>query len=82
MIMDFLQDFKTNEFSSGSAHICYNRDLKKWVPIESISKMIGHTKLTTIMVYAKVVKQKLSMDMALLQSKFDKIKHNEKMKAV
>lgn len=56
--------------------------LSNGVPIESISKMLGHTKLTTTMVYAKVVKQKLSMDMALLQSKFDKIKHNEKLKAV
>jgi len=42
------------------------------VPIESISKMLGHSKLTTTMIYAKVVKTKISMDMALLQSKLDK----------
>jgi site-specific recombinase XerD len=56
--------------------------LSNGVPIESISKMLGHTKLTTTMVYAKVVKQKLSMDMALLQSKFNKVKQNGKLKAV
>lgn len=42
------------------------------VPIESISKMLGHTKLTTTMVYAKVVKKKLSMDMSLLKDKLNK----------
>lgn len=42
------------------------------IPIESISKMLGHTKLTTTMLYAKVVKTKLSMYMALLQSKLNK----------
>lgn len=45
------------------------------VPIESISKMLGHTKLTTTMIYAKVVKTKISMDMALLQSKLDRSKN-------
>ena len=47
------------------------------VPIESISKMLGHTKLTTTMIYAKVVKTKISMDMALLQSKLEKNKNKK-----
>jgi site-specific recombinase XerD len=52
------------------------------VPIESISKMLGHTKLTTTMVYAKVVKQKLSMDMALLKTKMDKHKSKNHLRIV
>ena len=41
------------------------------VPIESIIKMLGHTKLTTTMIYAKVVKTKISADMSLLQGKLN-----------
>lgn len=43
------------------------------VPIESISKMLGHTKLTTTMIYARVTQSKIGMDMALLQHKLDAI---------
>jgi len=38
------------------------------VPIESISKMLGHTKITTTMVYARVSKSKLRMDMESLEN--------------
>lgn len=37
--------------------------LTNGVPIESISKMLGHTKLSTTQIYAKVVESKLSSDM-------------------
>lgn len=39
------------------------------VPIESVSKMLGHTKITTTQVYAKVIESKLSDDMQLLRQK-------------
>lgn len=42
------------------------------VPIESISKMLGHTKITTTMGYAKVVNTKVAKDMATLQEKLTK----------
>ncbi len=38
------------------------------VPIESISKMLGHTKITTTMVYARVSKSKLRIDMESLEN--------------
>ncbi|MFT4155464.1 tyrosine-type recombinase/integrase [Parafilimonas sp.] len=42
------------------------------VSIESISKMLGHTKITTMMIYAKVVKIKISEDMAALREKLER----------
>lgn len=42
------------------------------VPFESISKMMGHTKLSTTLIYAKVVNTKVSKDMAALQQKLGK----------
>ncbi len=39
------------------------------VPIETISKMLGHTKITTTMIYSRVTQSKIGLDMALLQNK-------------
>jgi site-specific recombinase XerD len=52
------------------------------VLIESISKMLGHTKLSTTMIYAKVTQSKIGLDMRLLQNKLDAINTDTKMKAV
>jgi site-specific recombinase XerD len=43
--------------------------LSNGVPIESVSKMLGHTSLRTTQVYAKVVEQKLSEDMGMLEAR-------------
>ncbi|THU32539.1 site-specific integrase [Niastella caeni] len=43
--------------------------LMNGVPIETISKMLGHTKLSTTMIYARVTNLKIGMDMGLLQNK-------------
>ena len=43
--------------------------LANGVPIESVSKMLGHTSLRTTQIYAKVVEEKLSKDMEALQEK-------------
>jgi site-specific recombinase XerD len=45
--------------------------LSNGVPIESVSKMLGHTKITTTQVYAKVIETKLSDDMKLLKQKLN-----------
>lgn len=43
--------------------------LSNGVPIETVSKLLGHTKLSTTQIYARVVERKVSDDMALLRSK-------------
>src|SRR5678815_813868 len=48
--------------------------LMNGVPIESISKMLGHSKITTTMIYARVSQSKIGMDMMLLQNKLDENK--------
>ena len=45
--------------------------LMNGVPIESISKMLGHTKITTTMIYARVNQSKIEMDMQALQEKMN-----------
>lgn len=39
------------------------------VPIETVSKLLGHTKLSTTQIYARVVEQKVSNDMLNLKNK-------------
>lgn len=43
--------------------------LSNGVPIETVSKMLGHTKLATTQIYARVIEKKVSNDMQLLRSK-------------
>ncbi len=52
------------------------------VPIETINKMLGHTKLSTTMIYAKVTQSKIGFDMQLLQNKLDATNGDTKMNAV
>lgn len=44
--------------------------LSNGVPIESVSKMLGHTSLKTTQHYAKILDMKVGKDMAILKSKF------------
>ena len=46
--------------------------LSNGVPIETISKMLGHTRLSTTQIYAKVVERKVYEDMQMLREKLDK----------
>lgn len=53
--------------------------LSNGVPIETVSKLLGHTKLSTTQIYARVVEKKVSDDMALLS---DKIGQREMERAI
>lgn len=44
--------------------------LSNGVPIESVSKMLGHKSIKTTQHYAKILDKKVSEDMALLKAKF------------
>lgn len=46
--------------------------LSNGVPIESVSKMLGHTKITTTQIYAKVIERKVSDDMNALRKKLQR----------
>ena len=43
--------------------------LSNGVPIETVSKILGHTKIATTQIYARVLERKISEDMANLESK-------------
>ena len=43
--------------------------LSNGVPIESVSKMLGHTKIATTQIYARVLEKKIGEDMAMLREK-------------
>jgi site-specific recombinase XerD len=57
--------------------------LTNGVPIESVSKMLGHSDITTTQIYAKVVEKKLSDDMKNLRNKLSEAKETDcdKLKA-
>ena len=47
--------------------------LSNGVPIESVSKMLGHKSLKTTQHYAKILDRKVSDDMAILKTKLQKL---------
>jgi site-specific recombinase XerD len=53
--------------------------LTNGVPIESVSKMLGHKSLRTTQHYAKILDKKVSEDMSMLRSKFEVAKSLEKV---
>jgi len=58
--------------------------LTNGVPIESVSKMLGHSTITTTQIYAKVIEKKLGEDMKDLKEKLNvqKDKDNQRLKVV
>lgn len=54
--------------------------LSNGVPIETVSKLLGHSKIATTQIYAKVIERKVSGDMALLKLKLSKHVQKRKIK--
>lgn len=46
--------------------------LTNGVPLETVSKLLGHAKLATTQIYARVIEKKVSEDMNLLRAKIEK----------
>jgi len=51
--------------------------LTNGVPIETVSKLLGHTSIKTTQIYAKVIEQKVSEDMRLLRQKMQTGKNSK-----
>ena len=45
--------------------------LENGVPIESVSKMLGHTNVQTIQIHARITERKINLDMDQLSKKLD-----------
>ena len=56
--------------------------LTNGVPIESVSKMLGHKNLRTTQHYAKVLDKKVSEDMKILREKFCLLATNQEQKTI
>lgn len=52
------------------------------VPIESVSKMLGHTNIKTTQIYARVVDRKVSHDMSVLERKINSRKREQEIVSV
>ena len=51
------------------SRVCKSYPLENGVPIESVSKMLGHTNIKTTQQYARITDQKIAGDMDTLASK-------------
>ncbi|MFT4848136.1 MAG: site-specific recombinase XerD, partial [Sediminicola sp.] len=85
---------KTNEYLKEIATLCGIKNkltfhtarhtfattvtLTNGVPIETVSKMLGNTKLATTQIYAKVIESKIGEDMAMLKQKISQPKQVSK----
>lgn len=95
-LLPVLSNQKTNSYLKEIADLCGIRKtltfhlarhtfattitLSNGVPIESVSKMLGHTKISTTQIYAKVVEQKLSEDMLKLSDRLTKTESEQPKK--
>lgn len=86
ILFPVLSNQKMNSYLKEIASVCgINKDLtfhiarhtfattvtlSNGVPVESVSKMLGHTNIKMTQHYAKILNKKVSDDMAILKGKF------------
>ena len=70
-IMEQLNIRKIITFHSARHTFATTITLSNGVPIETVSKLLGHTKLSTTQIYARVLETKVSSDMLLLKEKIE-----------
>ena len=51
--------------------------LTNGVPIETVSQLLGHSRISTTQIYAKVIERKVSEDMTLLKEKMNRSQIND-----
>ncbi|MBI9061837.1 MAG: site-specific integrase, partial [Marinilabiliaceae bacterium] len=56
--------------------------LSNGVPIETVSKILGHHRIATTQIYAQVVENKVSEDMHQLQVKLTEKKNKDKKASI
>ena len=47
--------------------------LAQGVPLETVSKMLGHKRINTTQIYAKITNDKIGQDMAALSERLDSV---------
>jgi site-specific recombinase XerD len=70
-IADLCQISKNFTFHLARHTFATTVTLTNGVPIESVSKMLGHSKISTTQIYAKVVEKKLGEDMEKLKERLN-----------
>ena len=66
-LLPILSNQKMNSYLKEIGDVCGI----KGVPIESVSKMLGHTNIRTTQVYARITNKKIEEDMLALAGKLD-----------
>ena len=98
MVLPILSNQKMNEYLKEIAAVCGIEKILTYhlarhtfattvtlnndVPIESVSKMLGHKNLKTTQHYAKILNKKVSEDMKVLRSKFEKDSNDKHLKVI
>ena len=93
-LLPVLSNQKTNSYLKEIAYLCQIKKhltfhmarhtfattvtLSNGVPLETVFKLLGPTKLTTTQIYTRVIEQKVSEDMNILRKK---MQNNEEQKA-
>jgi integrase/recombinase XerD len=70
-IADLCDISKTISFHLARHTFATTVTLSNGVPIETVSKILGHTKIATTQIYAKVLENKISNDMQALKIKLN-----------